>query len=126
MLDVKAIRRDPEPVLAALARRGDGSDARLRSVLELDARRRELLPEVEALRARQNEAGGAIAKAKKAGEDAADAIAELQEVKRRREALEQELTAIETEYDSALATVPNPPDPSAADADSVIREVGER
>ena len=26
MLDVKQIRRDPEPVLAALARRGDGSD----------------------------------------------------------------------------------------------------
>ena len=37
MLDVKAIRRDPEPVLAALARRGDGSDERLRAALALDA-----------------------------------------------------------------------------------------
>jgi len=77
VLDLRAIARDPAPVREALARRGDGSDARLRSVLELDARRRELLPEVEGLRARQNEAGGAIAKAKQAGEDAADAIAAL-------------------------------------------------
>ena len=125
MLDVKQIRRDPEPVLAALARRRDGSDERLRGVLDLDGRRREVLPEVEALRARQNEAGGAIARAKQAGEDASGAIAELQEVKRRREALDQELSAIEAEYESALATIPNPPDPSAADEDTVLREVGE-
>ena len=82
MLDIKAVRRDPEPVLAALARRRDGSDERLRAVLELDARRRKLLPEVESLRARQNEASGAIAKAKKAGDDASGAIAEMQEVSR--------------------------------------------
>jgi seryl-tRNA synthetase len=125
VLDVKAIRRDPDPVLTALARRGDGSDERLRGVLELDRRRRELLPEVEALRARQNEAGGAIARAKKAGGDAAEAIAALQEVKRRREALEQELSAVEAEHDAALATLPNPPDPTAADEDTVVRVVGD-
>ncbi|HVL96338.1 MAG TPA: serine--tRNA ligase [Solirubrobacteraceae bacterium] len=125
MLDVKAIRRDPEPVLAALARRRDGSDERLRGVLELDRRRRELLPQVESLRARQNEAGGAIAQAKKAGEDAAAAIAAMQEVKRMLEALNQELTAVDAELEAALATLPNPPDPSAADADTVLREVGE-
>jgi seryl-tRNA synthetase len=112
-------------VLAALARRRDGSDERLRGVLALDVRRRELLPDVEGLRKQQNEAGGAIARAKQAGEDASAAIAELQEVKRRREALEQELSAVEAEYESALATLPNPPDPSAADADTVVREVGE-
>jgi len=50
VLDVKQIRRDPEPVLAALARRRDGADERLRGVLGLDRRRREVLPEVEALK----------------------------------------------------------------------------
>ena len=59
VLDLKAIRRDPDAVRAALARRGDGSDARLDEVLALDERRRELLPEVEGLRARQNEASQA-------------------------------------------------------------------
>ena len=88
MLDIKSIRRDPEPVLAALARRGDGSDERLREVLTLDERRRALLPDVEGLRKEQNDAGAGIAAAKKAGEDAADAIARLTEVKRRKEALE--------------------------------------
>ena len=36
MLDLKAIRRDPEPVRAALARRRDGSGERLAEVLRLD------------------------------------------------------------------------------------------
>src|SRR4051794_858757 len=83
MLDLRSIRRDPDAVRAALARRGDGSDARLEEVLRLDERRREVLPEVEGLRARQNEASQGIARAKKAGEDAAAAIAEMQEVSRR-------------------------------------------
>ena len=125
MLDLKAIRRDPEPVRAALARRGDGSETRLDGLLELDARRRELLPEVEALRAQQNEASGAIAAAKRAGEDAGEAIAAMQDVSRRSKALGEELTAVEAELQSSLALLPNPPDPTAADADEVLREVGE-
>ena len=125
MLDIKAVRREPEPVLAALARRRDGSDDRLRAVLELDARRRELLPEVESLRARQNEASGAIARAKKAGEDASGAIAEMQEVSRTAKALGEELATVEAELDSSLATLPNPPDPTSADEDTVLREVGD-
>jgi seryl-tRNA synthetase len=44
MLDLKAIRNDPQPVLDALARRKDGSQHRLTEALELDARRREILP----------------------------------------------------------------------------------
>ncbi len=124
MLDLKAIRRDPEPVRAALARRGDGSDVRLDGLLGLDARRRELLPEVEALRARQNEASGRISAAKKGGEDASAAIAEMQEVSRRAKALGEELAAVEAELQTALGTLPNPPDPTAADADVVLREVG--
>jgi seryl-tRNA synthetase len=125
MLDVKAIRRDPEPVLAALARRRDGSDERLRRVLELDERRRALLPEAEGLRAEQKRAGGEVAKAKQAGEDAAAQIAALSELKARRESLDTELQQVEAEHAEVLATVPNPPDPDAADADTVLRTVGD-
>ena len=125
MLDLKAIRRDPDAVRAALARRKDGSDARLDEALGLDARRRELLPEVEGLRARQNEASQAIARAKKEGGDAADAIAEMQEVSRRVKALSEELATVEEQLQGVLALIPNPPDPSAADEDTSIREVGE-
>ena len=124
MLDLKAIRRDPAPVREALARRGDGSQARLDAALELDARRRALLPELEALRARQNEASGRIAAAKKAGEDAAPAIAEMQDVARRSKALGEELAGVEAALHAALASLPNPPDPSAADADTVLHVAG--
>ena len=125
MLDLKAIRREPEPVRAALARRRDGSDARLDEVLALDARRLELLPEVEALRARQNEASQGIARAKQAGEDASEAIAAMQEVSRRVKALGEELSGVEAELDAALASLPNPPDPAAPGEDTTLREVGE-
>jgi seryl-tRNA synthetase len=125
VLDLKAIRDDPGPVRAALARRGDGSDARLDRVLELDVRRRELLPEVEGSRARQNTASQAIAAAKQAGEDASAAIAEMQEVARRGKALREELDGVQAELDEALAALPNPPDPTAADADEVLYERGE-
>src|SRR3954468_19539170 len=45
MLDLKLLRSEPERVKAALARRGAGGE--VDELLTLDARRRELLPEVE-------------------------------------------------------------------------------
>jgi seryl-tRNA synthetase len=125
VLDLKAIREDPEPVRAALARRRDGSDARLDRALELDRRRRELLPEVEGLKAQQNAASQAIAAARQAGEDAAAEIAAMQEVARRGKALREELDGVQAELDEALASLPNPPDPTAADEDTVLYERGE-
>jgi len=125
VLDLKAIRRDPEPVRSALARRRDGSEQRLDDALALDARRLELVPEVESLRARQNEASQGIARAKKAGEDASAAIAEMQDVSRRVKALGEELKGVESELETVLGTLPNPPDPTAADTDTTLREQGE-
>jgi seryl-tRNA synthetase len=124
VLDLKQIRRDPEPVREALARRRDGSDARLDRVLELDERTRAMRPEVESLRARQNEASKAIGAAKQAGRDAAEEIAAMQEVAQRVKALGQDLADADAELQAALASLPNPPDPTAADSDTVIREVG--
>ena len=123
MLDLKLIRRDPEHVRAALARRGEAGA--LDRVLELDERRREILPELEALRARQNEASGAIAQARKAGEDAGEAIAAMREVAQRAKALADDLARVEAELQQALSALPNLTDPGAPDEDTVVREVGE-
>jgi seryl-tRNA synthetase len=125
MLDLRQIRRDPEPVRAALARRRDGSDVRLDRALALDERVRALRPEVEGLRARQNEASKAIGQAKKEGRDAEPEIAAMQEVAQRVKALGEELAAAEAELQDVNALLPNPPDPGAADADTTLREVGE-
>jgi seryl-tRNA synthetase len=123
MLDLKVIRRDPEGVRAALARRGD--DPGLDRVLELDARRRAILPELEGLRAEQNEANQAIAAAKRAGEGADEAIARMREVAGRAKSLGEELAGVEAELQPALAALPNLPDETAAPQDTVIKEVGE-
>jgi seryl-tRNA synthetase len=125
VLDLKQLRRDPEPVRAALARRRDDSEKRLDRVLELDERTRALRPEVESLKAQQNAASKAIGAAKQAGGDAAEEIAAMQEVARRVKALGQELADADAELQAALATLPNPPDPTAADTDTTLREEGE-
>lgn len=125
MLDLRRLRAEPDEVRAALARRGDGSDARLDEVLALDARRRAVLPELEALRARKNAASEAIAAAKRAGEDAAEAIAAMREVGRREKELDAERAQVEQQLDAAMASLPNPPAPEAPDADSVVRAVGQ-
>ena len=66
MLDLRSIRDDPGPARAALARRG-AAEA-LDELLRCDERRRQVLPEVEERRARQNRASDQIAEAKRAGE----------------------------------------------------------
>jgi seryl-tRNA synthetase len=124
MLDLKALRENPDPVREALKRRRDGSDALVDRVLALDVRRRELLPEVEGLKAKQNAASQAIAAAKQAGEDASGAIAAMQEVARTGKALREELDGVQADLDEALAGLPNPPDPTAADEDEVLYERG--
>ncbi|MDX6640275.1 MAG: seryl-tRNA synthetase [Solirubrobacteraceae bacterium] len=125
MLDLKEIRRDPDGVRKALARRGGEAAETVDRALALDARRRELLPAVEALRARQNEASGAIAAAKQSGEDADAAIAQMREVSAEAKALDAELAEVEPELQRALALLPNLPDPAAPDEDTVLKEVGE-
>ncbi|HST55822.1 MAG TPA: serine--tRNA ligase [Solirubrobacteraceae bacterium] len=125
MLDLKLIRQDPDAVRTALLRRGSAEG--LDQVIALDERRRALIPELEELRSRRNAASEAIAQAKRAGEDAAAAIAEQREVGAREKELGRELAAVELQLQATLAPLPNMPDPSAAPGpeDELIREVGE-
>ena len=125
MLDLKAIRSDPAPARQALARRGDGSEERLDRVLELDERRRAITPQLDELRAARNAASKRIGELQREGQDAAPAIAEVKESGERQKALEAEAKEVAEELDGALAQLPNPPDPTAADQDTVLREVGQ-
>src|SRR4051795_9166826 len=126
MLDLRAISRDPEPVRAALARRRDGSDERLMQALAMRERLNALIPERDDARAKRNAGSAAIAEAKRSGGDASAAIAEMQVVSARVKELEPEISSLEEDLTALQATLPNPPDPSAADSDNVLREVGER
>jgi seryl-tRNA synthetase len=123
VLDLKAIRADPDAARAALARRG--ADGQLDRVLELDARRRALLPELEELRAAKNSASKRIGELQREGGDASEAIAEVRSAGDREKELDAERKAVEEELDALLAGLPNLPDPDAAPEDTVLREVGE-
>ena len=128
MLDLKQIRSDPGRYREALARRG-AAEA-LDELLELDGRRRELLPEIEEGRARRNTASEAIAESKRRGRTQrrrSTRCASSRAGSRAR----GELAEVETHRDELAATLPNLPDPEAPDGLTeedalVLREVGER
>jgi seryl-tRNA synthetase len=124
MLDLRAIARDPEPVRAALARRRDGSEERLDAALELRARLNALRPELEEAQAARNAGAKAIGDAKRTGADASEAIAAMQAVSARVKELEPEVARIEAELAELNASLPNPPDPTAADEDTPLRSWG--
>jgi seryl-tRNA synthetase len=128
MLDLRRIRDEPEAARAALARRGAADD--LDELLELDRRRRELLPRVEEGRARRNAVSDEIAVAKRSGEDAEARIAEMRELGGEIKRLERELAEVELRRDELAARLPNLADPDAPDGgedDAVtLRELGER
>jgi len=123
VLDLRLIRAEPDLVRAALARRG--ADGPLDEILALDERRRALLTEVEGLRAEQNQASEAIAAAKRAGEDADDAIARMREVASRVKALQAELDEVQRALDERMALLPNLPAEDAPPQDTVRKAVGE-
>jgi seryl-tRNA synthetase len=126
VLELKRIREDPDGVRAALGRRGDAHTAGLDRVVSLDERRRRLLPELEGLRAEQNEANARIRSASDEAERARE-IDAMRVVAARAKELEGELVVVELNLKEALAPLPNLPDPTAAPGpqDELVREVGE-
>ncbi|MCX6394082.1 MAG: serine--tRNA ligase [Solirubrobacterales bacterium] len=120
MLDLKTLRAETDSVRAALARRNDGSDARLDEALDLDTQWRQATAAAEEARAELNAASK--------GRTGAPTEAERQEMsvlaEKGRDASDQESKA-KASLDALLAMVPNPPAPDAADEDTVLREVGE-
>ena len=69
MLDPALFRDDFAATRARLLTRGPGLEAALTELAELDAARRRALPRVESLKFERNQAGEAIAKAKRAGKN---------------------------------------------------------
>jgi seryl-tRNA synthetase len=130
MIDVRRLRADPEGVRAALARRGDATVlAAVDRVLELDRRRRELLTEVEAIKARRNAESEEVARRKRGGDPAADLTAALKASGDRVKALDAEVREVDAGLEDALLGVPNLPLPGVPDGDAthnrVLRTWGE-
>ena len=107
MHDLSKFRQDPDEARAGLAARNVDFD--LDGLLGRDARRRELIQQVDALKAQRNEAGKKIGELKKSGEPADDIIAEMGKVSGEIEALDAELDGLDEGIHADLIGLPNLP-----------------
>ena len=126
MLDLRLIRREPDAVRGALARRGGELAQRVDRVIELDERWRAAAQAAESLRAEQKGASEEVVAGKREGRDVSDRLARLKALSGEVKRLGEQAQSAEQELQTLLATLPNLPDPTAADPeDEVVREVGE-
>ncbi len=129
MLDIKFIRENPDLVKKACVDKNEKAD--VGKILEIDADRRKLTTETEALRARQNRASQKIAEIKKTGGGASAAIAEMKEVSQKIGEMSARLREVEAVLQKALLRVPNIPHKSVPvgpdeEHNVTIKEWGER
>ncbi len=106
MLSMQFIRENPALVREALGKRQSSED--IDDILAFDERRRSLLTEVEALRARRNEVSREIGKT---GEKPPQLIEEMRQIGDRIKSLEEQLKDIEEQLNDLLLRVPNIPHP---------------
>jgi len=127
MLDLNLIREESEKVKAAM--RDLNAEAPIDQILALDIRRREILTEVEALRAERNAASKEISRTKEP-EARQTKIEEMRVVGDRIQALETDLKAVESDLYDAMLQVPNLPAPEVPvgpdeSQNVVVRQEGE-
>lgn len=122
MLDLNLIREQTDRVKAAMA--DLNAEAPIDAIVALDARRREVLTEVEALRAERNAASKEIGRAPDPTARQAK-IEAMRAVGDRIQALEAELKDTEEELNNLLLQVPNLPAPGLVvgpdDSHNVVR-----
>ncbi|MBS1869527.1 MAG: serine--tRNA ligase [Actinobacteria bacterium] len=119
MLDLRLIRRDPDAVRSALARRGDVAADAIDRLLAADERWRELTTQLETLQAEQNEATRALR-----GAPTDEQRAQLRTLSERGRALSDAQAGVAAERDELLRALPNVPAADAAPEDTVVREWG--
>lgn len=111
MLDIKLIKENPQSVIDRLRAKGKEAEADICRVIELDAKRRELIASSESLKAEQNKTTKLVPIYKKEGKDCAPIFAQMKELGAKVKEQEEELKQVETEYNSIMLSFPNLPDP---------------
>jgi len=109
MLDPAYIRDHLDDLRAALRHRGTDPEPLLAPVVELEARRRALIPDVEALKREQNAASAEVARSKREGQDPSAIFAANKARAQRIKELEAELETVERQRTEALLVIPNVP-----------------
>ncbi|MDD9148508.1 MULTISPECIES: serine--tRNA ligase [unclassified Sporolactobacillus] len=108
MLDMKLLREHYNEIERKLNKRGeDLSD--FKRFPALDEKRRMLINQAEALKARRNQVSADVAAKKRAKEDARDLIEAMREVSAQIKTLDGELHRIEDELHQVMLSIPNIP-----------------
>ena len=129
MLDIKFLRQNADLVRKKMLERGQ--EINLSVFTDLDARRRDILQEVESLRNERNQASKEIGERKKRKEDASSIIARMGEVSNRIRDLDESLKQIEESLQQVIMIIPNMPHESvpcgtSSEDNPVIRQWGEK
>lgn len=129
MLDIKYLRQNLEHVRIKMLERGQEID--MGRFTELDARRRDILQEVEVLRSERNAVSKEIGEKKKRKEDASEIIARMGDVSARIKTLDETLKQTEEDLNAFLMVIPNVPHESVeygtcSEDNPVIRTWGEK
>lgn len=117
MLDIKYVRAHFEEVKEKLSKRGEDL-ADFERFGELDTRRRELIAQVEELKAERNESSQKIAEMKRNKENADEPIKKTRELGDRIKELDGELKEVEADLEYIMMRVPNIPHESVPVGDS--------
>lgn len=107
MLDIKILRTEPDKIREALKNRN--SDLDITPAIELDLKRRELLGNVEQMKAKQNEITKQIPAMKKAGENTDAIFAEMKELSGEIKELDTEVSDIDAKLRDFMLRIPNIP-----------------
>ena len=110
MLDIKYIKETPAEVIERLAIKGKDAKAEIARILELDAQRRAMIAEGEALKAEQNKTTKLIPQMKKEGKDTTAIFAELKALGDKAKAIDDKLKGVESEFSTLMLGLPNLPD----------------
>ena len=116
MIDLAQLRRDPEFVKAALARRGVTSET-MDAIIALDVEHRRLLQEAEALRAEVKDLSRRVGEARRAQAQsvAEELAAASREVGERERAASEACDEVGQDLRARLLMIPNLPSPDAPD-----------
>ncbi|MDZ7290967.1 MAG: serine--tRNA ligase [candidate division KSB1 bacterium] len=128
MLDLKFIRENFAEVEEGVRKKGAAID--LSAFPVLDEKRREMLKQVEELKALRNRVSEEIGQARRKGVEASAKIAEMKEVGERIKSLDNELKAVEDQLYQLQIRIPNLPHASvpvgkSAEDNVVIKNWGE-
>lgn len=116
MIDLKAIRSNPDLLKKALQKRKENFD--IDGFLKLDENRRDIIQKVEQLKNKQNVTSKLIPQYKKEGKDVASLMDEMKVLSDEIKELDSKVKSLDDEIEKIMLTIPNIPNETVPEGDT--------